>query len=211
MQVILQAVRALGRKLEQSIALLRNRLDTVQKTAAATEALAQNNKTRIAAKMDQVDPVGSGSFSMNRAYGYDIGIQSHAEGNCCIASGVYSHAEGNNCQALGDMTHAEGNETVAKQSGSHAEGLCTVSSGWHSHVQGRYNLEDTKSVYAHIVGNGNEEKRSNAHTLDWSGNAWFAGRVETTYLILTSTGGKRYKVTVSDSGELSAVEANPKD
>lgn len=32
--------------------------------------------------------------------------------------------------------------------------------------------------YAHIVGNGNSDSdRSNAHTLDWNGNAWFAGKV----------------------------------
>lgn len=31
--------------------------------------------------------------------------------------------------------------------------------------------------YAHIVGNGTSTKRSNAHVLDWSGNAWFAGDV----------------------------------
>ena len=32
--------------------------------------------------------------------------------------------------------------------------------------------------YAHIVGNGTSNKnRSNAHTLDWEGNAWFAGDV----------------------------------
>lgn len=32
--------------------------------------------------------------------------------------------------------------------------------------------------YVHIVGNGNsDDKRSNAYTLDWQGNAWFAGDV----------------------------------
>ena len=32
--------------------------------------------------------------------------------------------------------------------------------------------------YAHIVGNGTSDTaRSNAHTLDWQGNAWFAGDV----------------------------------
>lgn len=31
--------------------------------------------------------------------------------------------------------------------------------------------------YAHIVGNGTSTTRSNAHVLDWSGNAWFAGDV----------------------------------
>ena len=52
------------------------------------------------------------------------------------------------------------------------------------HVQGKYNIEDT--ISAHIVGNGTEyNARSNAHTLDWSGNAWFAGDVYT-----GSTSGK---------------------
>lgn len=33
--------------------------------------------------------------------------------------------------------------------------------------------------YAHIVGNGSSAaKRSNAHTLDWSGTAWFAGTIK---------------------------------
>ena len=32
--------------------------------------------------------------------------------------------------------------------------------------------------YAHILGNGtSNSKRSNAHTIDWSGNAWFQGDV----------------------------------
>jgi hypothetical protein len=32
--------------------------------------------------------------------------------------------------------------------------------------------------YSHIVGNGkNHQNRSNAHTLDWEGNGWFAGDV----------------------------------
>ncbi len=30
---------------------------------------------------------------------------------------------------------------------------------------------------AHIVGNGTSEKRSNAHTLDWEGNAWYSGDI----------------------------------
>jgi hypothetical protein len=38
--------------------------------------------------------------------------------------------------------------------------------------------QGARGTYAHIVGNGiDEERRSNAHTLDWSGNAWFAGDV----------------------------------
>ena len=47
------------------------------------------------------------------------------------------------------------------------------------HVQGRYANID--KPYAHIVGNGSSiVAKSNAHTLDWEGNAWFAGDVKAT-------------------------------
>lgn len=60
--------------------------------------------------------------------------------------------------------------------------------------------------YANVVGNGlNADNRSNAHTLDWNGNAWFAGTMEGTAVILASPNGTRYKVTVNDSGTLSAT------
>jgi hypothetical protein len=40
------------------------------------------------------------------------------------------------------------------------------------------------------VGNGQSDtKRSNAHTLDWSGNAWFAGDIK--------LGGNDYKDTAA--------------
>lgn len=62
--------------------------------------------------------------------------------------------------------------------GSHIEGLETIAAGDYSHVQGKYNEIDTEGKYAHIVGNGTgEDNRSNAHTLDWEGNAWYAGKV----------------------------------
>lgn len=40
-------------------------------------------------------------------------------------------------------------------------------------------IKDYKKVsYAHVVGNGTStSNRSNAHTLDWSGNAWYAGKI----------------------------------
>ena len=47
-----------------------------------------------------------------------------------------------------------------------------------------FNKEDTTSQYAFIVGNGyslddslENAERSNAYTLDWDGNAWFAGAI----------------------------------
>ena len=60
---------------------------------------------------------------------------------------------------------------------SHAEGSNTIASSESQHVQGKYNIEDNNKKYAHIVGNGEYGKKSNAHTLDWQGNAWYSGKL----------------------------------
>ena len=120
------------------------------------------------------------------------GGKSHAEGHSTTASGANAHAEGYSTTASGENTHAEGNSTTASLQAAHAEGYGTTASGYaahaegystkasseNQHVQGKYNIEDTANTYAHIVGNGTSDTtRSNAHTLDWNGNAWFAGKV----------------------------------
>ena len=105
------------------------------------------------------------------------GAFSHAEGFHTTASNQRSHAEGSGTIASGNSSHAEGRNTIASGGASHAEGSGTIAGSGHQHVQGRYNIEDAADVYAHIVGNGSQDARSNAHTLDWDGNAWFAGDV----------------------------------
>ena len=95
-------------------------------------------------------------------------------------------------------------------------------------------MVDTKGVYAHIVGNGTDsENLSNAHTVDWNGNAWFAGNItvgtdnkrvlteddldsitlegdniEVSSIILKSSdgSGKKFQLTVNDAGYLVATE-----
>ena len=107
-----------------------------------------------------------------------LGDYSHAEGSQTEASGNNSHAEGIRTTASSSSSHAEGDSTIASGNFSHAEGYDTKAQGNNQHVQGKYNIADTTS--AHIVGNGTKyNARSNAHTLDWSGNAWFAGDVYT--------------------------------
>lgn len=112
------------------------------------------------------------------------GKYSHAGGSDTEASGLASHAEGVSSTASGTYSHAEGIGTEASGRCSHAEGNNTIASGQYQHVQGVYNIEDTENKYAHIVGNGEEiyghgtSTRSNAHTLDWNGNAWYQGEVK---------------------------------
>lgn len=106
------------------------------------------------------------------------GQTSHAEGDNSIAEGISSHAEGSYAVASGITSHAEGEGTKAYGKSSHAEGSFTTASSNYQHVQGKYNIEDKSNKYAHIVGNGKSGmERSNAHTLDWKGNGWYAGKL----------------------------------
>ncbi len=105
---------------------------------------------------------------------------SHAEGFKSASTGEYSHVEGIVCESSGQGSHAEGYYTVASGQRSHSEGCFTEAASQYQHVQGKYNVVDSNGVYAHIVGNGaGDAKRSNAHTLDWQGNAWYSGKVTT--------------------------------
>lgn len=132
------------------------------------------------------------------------GDNSHTEGSETKTTGKHSHAEGFKSHAKGSASHAEGNTTYAGAAYSHTEGNGTQATGEAQHVQGRFNKAD-KSL-AHIVGNGTDaDHRSNAHTLDWDGNAWFAGTVEATAIVLTSPNGTKFKITVNDDGTLSTA------
>lgn len=147
--------------------------------------------------------VASGDYG-SHAEGYKTTASSdygsHAEGHSTTASSTGAHAEGRETTASGGYSHAEGYKTTASGSCSHAEGEGTTAVGRYQHVHGRYNIIDTgtqdimdpstgkdsRGEYAHIVGNGKSSTTlSNAHTLDWDGNAWFAGDV-----YVKSTSGK---------------------
>lgn len=152
---------------------------------------------------------------------------SHAEGGDSRASGKYSHTEGFSSYSVGESSHAEGSGAWAHGVASHAEGAGTNIYGEGAHAQGRYNIINTAEKYAHIVGNGTaNDKRSNAHTLDWAGVPWFQGRPQfggnaqddgsqsvvangdKEFILASSTEGstKKFKVTVDDSGVLTATE-----
>lgn len=111
-----------------------------------------------------------------------LGSYAFAQGLFVSAPGDNSHAQGESTIAGGRSSHAEGEGTKTTGIASHAEGEGTVASSDYQHVQGRYNIEDAANVYAHIVGNGeyqnSQPKCSNAHTLDWDGNAWYAGTIK---------------------------------
>lgn len=119
------------------------------------------------------------------------GESSHSEGMSTKSSGRYSHAEG-----CGDAVFLSGGDFLsipneASGRGAHVEGHMVTAAGDYAHAQndgtcassesqtaiGKWNEEDTSDTYALIIGNGTVDNRSNALTVDWSGNVESEGDV----------------------------------
>lgn len=140
------------------------------------------------------------------------GDYSHAEGNG-TASGHYSHVEGGGNTASGHCSHAEGGKysvdpnngmvstlgNIASGIGSHAEGILTQANGEASHAGGYYTVvasnyqtaigkyNDNSSSNAFEIGNGTgDDARSNALTVDWSGNVDISGGLVSDGAIISS-------------------------
>lgn len=129
----------------------------------------------------------------------------HAEGVLNVASGFYAHAEGSQNVASGGVAHAEGRQNVASGLTSHVGGMLNNDTGNFQTVIGvsanpsndsTDKIIDKDNYYQSgckkhvlVVGNGSMDydhtnkmyfasSRSNAHTLDWHGNAEYAGDVK---------------------------------
>lgn len=114
-----------------------------------------------AAKMDKNDPVGTGSFSLNRKTGSNVGLYSFTEGSQNIASSYAAHAEGSENSAYSYAAHAEGWKTTASGDYSHSEGQETTASGYAAHAEG-YNTKAT-AYLSHAEGNGTIASGSSSH------------------------------------------------
>ena len=121
---------------------------------------------------EEVTAVKGAEIFNDYEYNKAIAFYTHAEGEGTTANGRAAHAEGVSTTASGQAAHAEGEYTTASGHYSHTEGRDTIASSDYQHAEGKWNIEDTEDKYAHIVGNGTgDDARSNAHTLDWLGNA----------------------------------------
>lgn len=132
-------------------------------------------------KMDKENPVGTGSFSLNRAENSTIGENSVAVGFNTTSSGNYSFAEGSSTVASGENSHAGGEQSLALDNASFAHGCFITASGEAQVVFGKYNLEDNSKAL--IIGGGSgiegaEDQYKNIFTVDQLGNAEFTGTVK---------------------------------
>ena len=102
-----------------------------------------------------------------RMQGSEIGENSFISGTNNAAMAPHSAAIGSN-----NKVEKVANSAVAL--GDH-----TIAYSPYQLVHGKYNDLDANNIYAHIVGGGTDENegRRNIYTLDWEGNATFAGKV----------------------------------
>lgn len=138
---------------------------------------------------------------------------SHAEGSNTVASNLSCHAEGSGTTASGNCSHAENTGCIASGSNSHAEGYYTIARGEHSHASGAHTIagmevfalgkynkkaEDVALVVGNGWGNDSHEYRSDALTLDYSGNLHISGK-------LTADGGVGYVIPTATADTLGGV------
>ena len=129
--------------------------------------LITNNKSRLDPQLN--------SITLSH-HGGAYGPYSATLGGDSLAEGEGSVAVGGIARALADASFAT--------SGGYVDvtGVCSAAlnnssaAGRDQLTIGKNNIKDTNSDYVFIVGNSDDYNvRSNAHTLDWSGNGWFAG------------------------------------
>lgn len=146
------------------------------------------------------------------------GLASHAEGGSTIASGSGSHAQGSSSKAIGESSHAQGNVTIANGNSSHAQNFQTIASSDYQTAIGKYNIEDSNNIYSLIIGNGDNNARSNALTIDWNGKTSF-GSSETVVInpvntsadhiiIGNNTSSNTYSLKVQNSLHALSFNAN---
>jgi hypothetical protein len=152
-------------------------------TTKASEAAASAAEAAeaTASKADKEDTVLLSTLSKGRLASSDVGSGSIAYGSDVTASGLHSHAEGDH--------------TIANRA-------------W-QHVFGRYNEEDPAPVsgsergyFIEIVGNGDENSRSDARTLDWYGNECLQGTIEARNLM------GREELILSDGSEFVRLDGS---
>lgn len=115
-----------------------------------------------------------------RSTDYMIAQYSFSEGINTAAGGLAAHSEGQNTRAISLCAHAEGYDTEATGYYSHAQNNGTIAAKESQTAIGAFNVKDEESTYAEIkafiIGNGtDDDHRSNAFTVDWSGNVEAAG------------------------------------
>ena len=162
------------------------KLDSANPTGTGSLSLNRKSGTTTGSKSVAVGDNSTASGSISTAMGSGTtasGNYSFAAGSTSTASGNISTAFGSGTTASGAISFASGISTTASGDRSQAMGTGTIANHMAQHAFGEWNVADASTAaassrgnYVEIVGNGsNNANRSNARTLDWSGNEVLAG------------------------------------
>ena len=146
-------------------------LDTI---ASGSESHAEGHQTKATNIASHAEGSGTKATGIYGSHAEGFATQAtaysaHSEGSYTIASGEQSHAEGWYSKATASHAHSEGYWCEANGMESHAQNTSTIANGASQTTLGKFNVADTTSAV--IIGNGTSSSvRSNALTVDWSGN-----------------------------------------
>ena len=113
----------------------------------------------------------------NDGYAIAMGGGSQAKKSYSVAIGSAPRANAQGSFALGKGVESNGEYSFAL-------GNNTTANGKGQFVIGEYNATETvedntqRGTYVFLVGNGEQNARSNAFTLDWNGIGWFKGGIK---------------------------------
>lgn len=161
-------------------------------TASGTQSLAHGGSSQ--ASGNQSFAMGSGARANgNSTFAFGGGVCAGETSNDSYAIAIgrisqakksYSVAIGNGPSANAQNSFALGTEVQSNGDYSFALGNNTIANGKSQFVIGEYNAIETiednaqRGAYAFLVGNGEQNARSNAFTLDWDGIGWFKGGIK---------------------------------
>ena len=118
---------------------------------------------------------GSGAIAAGFAYGNNKPISAAGTGSL-----AFGYSLGGSIEAKKQGSIAIGTGSTAAETNSVAFGYHVNSGVENQTALGKYNIAQTsadETKYGLIFGNGTADARANAFTLDWTGNATFAGTV----------------------------------
>ena len=199
-------------EVDTMIGTIDDQLDDVYTKEEVDEAIGELD---ISDKMDKNNPKGTGSFSLNQNensiignYSVSLGQQNSVTGNTSFAFGSDHNISGNLSSCFGLSNQCNGLYSFAAGRGSQSNRRSQFCFGEFNIYESALNQ---RGLYVEIVGNGNSnDERSNARTLDWSGNEWLSGYILPVNGVIlpssTPNSTKYFKLSVDDTGTITATE-----
>lgn len=141
--------------------------------------ISAHSASNIVAGSGNLVSYGNSSIVTGQQNTLDGGADNVVAGQGNVVSGTENIVSGKGNRAAGQYLAVFGTGHTVSTGAAAVFGIGNKTSSGYQMVEGKYNVEDTGNTYAHIAGGGTSDAdRRNIYTLDWEGNAHFAGEIE---------------------------------